>query len=166
MEKGIMTNNSVVRKIRFFTLCILLSACLVACKKDSAAQTDKEASKAEQQLKQICDSLTEDSKDGRVYESMIGQYLGSKSQTFEVGSSDQINHIIYFRQGEEETKIYESIGKEEAKRFFRHLHEVVGKHTIKDKKDTDALFGICAFKNYQKAYFGKWKTLRKIKIND
>ena len=116
-------------------------------------------------LKETCDELTKNNTEGRVYEPIVGRYLGSKSYTSYAPTHSGItsfSHKIILHADNGELIIY--IGDDEKlfKEFFSNLSDIIGKEAVYEKKDTVSKYGICVFRNNANHYVGVTETLKKV----
>lgn len=114
-------------------------------------------------LEDKCKDLNQET--GKDYQAFIGKYLGSKSRTSGMPSHsghEGVNHQMYLNINDQEIKINFGAIEKEIPVLFDTLNQVLGSELIKDKQDSTEKFGICAYQNFQKIYFGDFKTLTKI----
>ncbi len=114
-------------------------------------------------LESACAELTQNDPEGRVYNPIVGRYLGSKSKTMMVPSiSGWLSHIMVFQDGAKEIIIYTGTNINVVKKYFTNIEMVLGKEAVHQQKDTEKKYGICVFKNNANNFVGKIETLTQI----
>ena len=124
---------------------------------------DKKRVEATAQLKATCDKLTQEDTEGRVYEPIVGRYLGSKSQIWNVaGVSKSMTHKMIFATDSGEIPVYTGTHIDLLQDYFAKITPILGKDAVEMKGDTTNTFGLCAFLNNADWHVGEVETLRKI----
>lgn len=118
-------------------------------------------------LEKTCADLTKDDPDGRVYEPIVGRYLGSKS--YASGSPSGVSSTwhslnMVIAMNDVEVKVYVGADREEFSDLMVQVTKIIGKKYMNwpDSEDTNFQIGLCTYKNNSKNYNGSVKTLVKV----
>ncbi len=116
-------------------------------------------------LEKTCAALTENDPDGRVYEPIVGRFLGSESQIYSVSGPwpERIDLRMVLGSDSRNADVYYTVPVKDNLVLAEKLFSVVGKDTIVQKVDSNKIYGICAYKNERDNNIGALKTFVKLK---
>lgn len=145
-------------------------AALFALAAASVWKADKDGyESALTKLKVVCADVTSNDPERRVYEPIVGRYLGSKSYSAaSTGHSASNNpyHKMVIRSDKLEKEVYFGAEREEFRKLMQDVGRIIGDQYMDwpNSPDTDFDVGICGHADERGHYVGRPETLVKLGV--